>query len=93
MELVQEPAQPPVAGEPAGTTFYFRVNGVPIFAKGSNLIPLDVFSPRATAERARWLLGRAAAAHMNMVRVWGGGRYLPDWFFDAADELGLMIWQ
>ncbi len=93
VELVQEPARPPAAGLPNGTSFYFRVNGVAVFAKGSNLIPLDVFAPRATAERARWLLGRAAAANMNMVRVWGGGRYLPDWFYDAADELGLMIWQ
>ena len=93
VELVQQPAQPPAPGQPNGTSFYFLVNKVPIFAKGSNLIPLDVFSPRATAERARWLLGRAAAANMNMVRVWGGGRYLPDWFYDAADELGLMLWQ
>ena len=93
VELVEEPALPPAEGLPSGTSFYFRVNGVPIFAKGSNLIPLDVFAPRETAERARWLLSLAAAANMNMVRVWGGGRYLPDWFYDVADELGIMIWQ
>ena len=80
VELVEEPALPPAEGLPSGTSFYFRVNGVPIFAKGSNLIPLDVFAPRETAERARWLLSLAAAANMNMVRVWGGGRYLPDWY-------------
>lgn len=91
--LVQEPAQPPEAGQPAGTSFYFRVNGVPVFAKGTNLIPMDVFKPRATAERAAWLLERAAAAHMNMVRVWGGGIYQPDWFYDLADKLGIMLWQ
>jgi beta-mannosidase len=93
VELVEEPALPPAEGLPSGTSFYFRVNGVPIFAKGSNLIPLDVFAPRETRERARWLLSLAAAANMNMVRVWGGGRYLPDWFYDVADELGIMIWQ
>ena len=93
VELVQQPAQPPAPGLAAGTSFFFRVNGVDVYAKGSNWIPTDVFEPRATTERLRWLLTLAAGAHMNMLRVWGGGRYQPDAFYEIADELGLMVWQ
>lgn len=72
--------------------FGFKVNGVPIFAKGANLIPFDNFPARVTSATMRAILTDAKAANMNMVRIWGGGYYLPDAFFDAADELGLMIW-
>ncbi|WP_342658293.1 glycoside hydrolase family 2 protein [Sphingomonas sp. NY01] len=73
-------------------SFGFKVNGTPIFAKGANLIPFDSFPSRVTAEGMRRMLADAKAVNMNMIRIWGGGYYLPDAFFDAADELGLMIW-
>ncbi|WP_341209092.1 glycoside hydrolase family 2 protein [uncultured Sphingomonas sp.] len=72
--------------------FGFKINGIPIFAKGANLIPFDNFPARVTPAKMRGLLADAKSANMNMIRVWGGGYYLPDAFFDAADELGLMIW-
>ncbi|WP_394646498.1 glycosyl hydrolase 2 galactose-binding domain-containing protein [uncultured Sphingomonas sp.] len=75
-----------------GGAFGFKVNGTPIFAKGANLIPFDNFPARVTADKMRGLLADAKSSNMNMIRVWGGGYYLPDAFFDAADELGLMIW-
>ena len=90
---MQAAAQPPAAGLAAGNSFFFRINGVDVFAKGSNLIPLDVFAPAVNASQMQWLLARAAAANMNMIRVWGGGRYQPESFYELADEMGLMIWQ
>jgi beta-mannosidase len=76
-----------------GKSFEFVVNGVPVFAKGANWIPADSFLPRVTRERTLDLLGSAKAAHMNMLRVWGGGIYESDDFYDLADELGLLVWQ
>jgi beta-mannosidase len=76
-----------------GKSFEIVVNGVPIFAKGANLIPFDSFAPRVTDARMRRELTSAKAAHMNMLRVWGGGYYGTDSFYAMADELGLMIWQ
>jgi beta-mannosidase len=73
--------------------FGFKINGVPIFAKGANLIPFDMFPSRVTAAQQRRILDSAVAANMNMVRVWGGGYYPDDTFYDLADELGLMVWQ
>ncbi|MHC9420512.1 beta-mannosidase [Sphingomonas citri] len=72
--------------------FGFRVNGIPIFAKGANVIPFESFPSRVTPATMRGLLRDAKAVNMNMLRIWGGGHYLPDGFFDAADEMGLMIW-
>lgn len=60
---------------------------------GANYIPPDVFHSRATPELLRELMAESVAAHMNMLRVWGGGMYPPDAFFDAADEMGVLIWQ
>ena len=57
------------------------------------MIPADVFEPRASNATLKWLLQRAAAANMNMLRVWGGGRYQTDAFYDMADEMGILIWQ
>ncbi len=77
----------------AGLGFKFRINGRDIFAKGANWIPQDALSGRITREATRDLLRSAVDANMNMIRVWGGGRYEPDWFYDLCDELGLMVWQ
>ncbi|XP_064595240.1 beta-mannosidase-like [Liolophura sinensis] len=88
VELVQDPIP-----NATGLTFYFKVNGVPIFMKGSNWIPADSFQDRVTVDRYRDLLGSARLTHMNCLRVWGGGIYENDEFYDIADELGIMIWQ
>lgn len=79
--------------DPAGTGFKFRVNGRDVFAKGANWIPADALAGNITRDSVRDLLQSAADANMNMIRVWGGGRYEPDWFYDLCDELGLMVWQ
>ncbi|MEI7037575.1 glycoside hydrolase family 2 protein [Fulvimonas yonginensis] len=76
-----------------GRGFAFVVNGIPIFAKGANLVPFDSFPTRVTAARMRAVLQAARDANMNMLRVWGGGYYLPDAFYEDADRLGLMVWQ
>lgn len=76
-----------------GGGFGFRVNGTPIFAKGANLIPFDSFPARVTPEAIRPLLQAARDTNMNMIRVWGGGYYLDDAFYDMADAMGLMVWQ
>ena len=75
-----------------GKSFYFKINDLPIYAKGANLIPFNEWSTNVTEEQMRWTLESAAAANMNMIRVWGGGRYLPDIFYKMADEMGIMIW-
>jgi len=77
----------------AGRSFGFRVNGHTVFARGSNWIPADALAGRITLDKTRALLQSAVDANQNMIRVWGGGRYEPDWFYDLCDELGLMVWQ
>lgn len=76
-----------------GQGFAFVINGVPVFAKGANVIPFDAFPARVDAARLRQVLTAARDANMNMVRNWGGGHYEEDAFFDIADELGLLVWQ
>lgn len=76
-----------------GESFRFTINGAPFFAKGANWIPADAFAPRVTHERYRHLLQSAANANMNMLRVWGGGVYEDEAFYDLCDELGLCVWQ
>ncbi|HEY3378929.1 MAG TPA: glycoside hydrolase family 2 protein [Armatimonadota bacterium] len=76
-----------------GESFRFEVNGVPFFAKGADWIPADSFSTRVTLAQTRDLLLSAVDAHMNSVRVWGGGIYADDLFYDLCDELGLCVWQ
>ncbi len=71
----------------------FRVNGVAITAKGANWIPADARPSNQTPERYRQLLEDAVAANMNMIRVWGGGMYEQDTFYNLCDELGLLVWQ
>lgn len=76
-----------------GQGFAFVLNGVPIFAKGANVIPFDAFPARVPSARVARALESARDANMNLLRSWGGGYYESDEFFDRADALGLMIWQ
>ena len=76
-----------------GTSFYFEKNGKPIYAKGANWIPGDVFLPRLKREDYRKMLLSAKGANMNMLRVWGGGVYESDDFYDLCDSLHIMVWQ
>jgi len=77
-----------------GQSFTFYRNGKPLFVKGANWIPVHSFPVLDSANRARYrhLLTSAKDAHFNMLRVWGGGIYEPDYFFDLCDSLGLMVW-
>ena len=92
IELVTEPDAEPFArlGR-QGTNMCFRVNGRKVFARGSNWIPADAFESRQ-AEKWRGLVASAAKANMNMLRIWGGGRFEGDGFYEACDELGVMLW-
>ncbi len=76
-----------------GLGFVFRVNGIDIFAKGANWIPCDALPARQTRAALDELLTSAEQAHMNMIRVWGGGQYESDDFYDLCDEKGLLVWQ
>ena len=76
-----------------GLGFKFCVNGLDIFAKGANWIPCDALPARQTRAALDELLTSAAAAHMNMIRVWGGGQYESEDFYDLCDEKGLLVWQ
>ncbi|MCM3172641.1 glycoside hydrolase family 2 protein [Paenibacillus sp. MER 99-2] len=76
-----------------GASFYFELNGVAVFAKGANHIPNDSFITEITAERYRHEIVSAAESNMNMLRVWGGGIYEEDVFYDLCDEYGLLVWQ
>ncbi|TVY35987.1 Beta-mannosidase B [Lachnellula subtilissima] len=75
-----------------GTTFFVEVNNVPVFSSGSNWCPADHFVPRVTAQRYRKLLKIFIAANQNMIRIWGGGVYEEDIFYDICDELGILVW-
>jgi beta-mannosidase len=86
IELRQEPDE-------WGTSFTFVVNGLPIFARGSNWIPADSFPTRISHAQLEHLLGSAANANHNMVRVWGGGYYEDEYFYDLCDRYGLLVWQ
>ncbi|XP_053559473.1 beta-mannosidase isoform X2 [Bombina bombina] len=88
VELVEEP----IVDSP-GLSFYFKINGVPIFLKGSNWIPADSFQDRITSDKLRILLQSVVEANMNTLRVWGGGVYESDEFYKMCDELGIMVWQ
>ena len=76
-----------------GESFQFNVNGIPIFARGGNYIPEDVYLTRMTRERTFELMASAKAAHYNCMRVWGGGIYPDQHFYDACDEMGIIVWQ
>ncbi|HTP60330.1 MAG TPA: glycoside hydrolase family 2 protein, partial [Spirochaetia bacterium] len=76
-----------------GLSMVFRVNGRDIFCKGANWIPHDALPGRESRKRLDHLLSSAAGAHMNMLRVWGGGKYESDDFYSLCDQKGLLIWQ
>lgn len=86
LELRQEPDE-------FGTSFTFIVNGVPIFAKGADWIPADSFPTRISDEHLEHLIRSAAEVHMNMLRVWGGGFYEEERFYDLCDRYGILVWQ
>lgn len=86
VELIQEK-------DKKGKSFYFKVNGNPMYTKGTNWIPSDSFTPRITKEKYQKLIKDSKEANMNMIRVWGGGIYEDDEFFKACDENGILVWQ
>jgi beta-mannosidase len=86
LELRQEPDE-------WGQSFTFVVNGVSIFAKGSNWIPADSFPTRISDEHLESLIRAAAETHQNMLRVWGGGFYEEERFYDLCDRYGILVWQ
>ncbi|MFW5829343.1 MAG: glycosyl hydrolase 2 galactose-binding domain-containing protein [Planctomycetota bacterium] len=86
LELIREP-------DAAGESFVFRVNGRDLFCKGANWVPLTPFPAESDGPLLPQLLDDAVAANMNMLRVWGGGLYESDAFYDGCDERGLLVWQ
>ncbi len=76
-----------------GKSFFFRVNGQPMFAKGANYIPDDALLPNISEERIKRMFADVKDANMNMIRVWGGGVYESDLFYKYADENGIVVWQ
>lgn len=86
IELVQEK-------DKIGKSFYFKLNGVPVFMKGANVIPPDSFLPRAKDSVYKSIVKNAVDANMNMLRVWGGGVYGDDAFYDECDKNGILVWQ
>ncbi len=86
IELIQEK-------DAIGTSFYFNVNGQPFYAKGANYIPQDLFLPRVDSARYEKLIKQAVDANINMLRVWGGGIYENDYFYDLCDQYGILVWQ
>lgn len=86
VELVQE-------SDSIGKSFYFKVNGIPVFMKGANIIPRHSFLPSASVKELRNLLNSSAESGVNMLRIWGGGVYEEDLFYHLCDSLGILIWQ
>ena len=86
VKLVQEPDE-------VGHSFYFEINGIPVFMKGANVIPSETITPRVTEEMYQNLINNAVEANMNMLRVWGGAIYEEDYFYELCDRNGLLVWQ
>lgn len=76
-----------------GESFSFMINGKPLFMKGANYIPQDIFPSRVSREKYEKLIDEALFANMNMLRVWGGGIYEDDVFYEICDEKGILVWQ
>ncbi|PWN48821.1 glycoside hydrolase [Violaceomyces palustris] len=75
-----------------GSKWQLDLNGKSFFIQASNMIPFDTFSPRISVDRVNWVIESALAAGHNLIRIWGGGSYQSDLFYDIADEAGLLIW-
>ncbi len=86
LEIVQKP-------DAKGKSFYVKLNGVPVFMKGANYIPQDNFLPRVSKQKYKALILAAKNVNMNMLRVWGGGIYANNAFYDLCDENGILVWQ
>jgi len=86
IEVINEP-------DADGVCFYLKVNGVPVFCKGANYIPADAFPARVSKARLEAEFAAVTAAGMNMLRVWGGGYYQDEYFYQLADQHGVLIWQ
>lgn len=86
IEVINEP-------DADGVCFYLKVNGVPVFCKGANYIPADVFPAQITQARLDAEFAAVTSAGMNMLRVWGGGYYQDEYFYQLADKHGVLIWQ
>ena len=86
IELIQEKDQ-------IGSSFYFKLNGKPVFMKGANIVPPDSFLPRVSDSTYFSLVENVKKANMNMLRVWGGGVYFDDAFYEACDANGILVWQ
>ncbi|MEP0984107.1 hypothetical protein [Ekhidna sp.] len=86
VELIQD-------ADSIGKSFYFKVNGEPLFARGANYIPQSHFLPSVRKEDYHTLIGAVKEANMNMLRVWGGGIYENDIFYDLCDKNGILVWQ
>ncbi|TGO71742.1 hypothetical protein BELL_0536g00070 [Botrytis elliptica] len=87
-ELVQDPLK-----DQPGTSFFFRINNIPIFCGGSDWIPADNFIPRISKEKYYDWVKLVADGNQFMIRVWGGGIFEEQAFYDACDELGILVWQ
>ncbi len=86
IELIEEP-------DSIGCAMYFKVNGKKVYIKGANYVPEEMIETWMSREKTEKLLAECVPAHFNMLRVWGGGIYPPDYFFDICDSLGIMVWQ
>ena len=86
IELIEEP-------DSIGCAMYFKVNGKKVYIKGANYVPEEMIETWMSKEKTLKLLAECVPAHFNMLRVWGGGIYPPDYFFDICDSLGIMVWQ
>ncbi|MFV5699490.1 beta-mannosidase [Flavobacterium sp. ZT3R17] len=86
IELVQQP-------DSLGKSFYFKIDGKPVYMKGANYIPSDAFLSRVTKKEYEKVISMAKDANMNMLRVWGGGIYEDDYFYDLCDKYGINVWQ
>jgi beta-mannosidase len=86
LRLVQKP-------DTMGRSFYFELNGVPVFMKGADVIPPETLTPLVTHARYERLINNASVAHMNMVRIWGGAIYGGDYLYNLCDKNGILVWQ